>query len=419
MSNILILFTKKYPYGNGEEFIQAELGFHLSSFNRIIVVSCQADKSSKKTKITPSNIQIAKIVGDNTRFRYLRYFLLGLKFINDTDLNEELKSANTFKSKVAAIYYYGKMQKIFTSCVSVLKNLKLDSQDNIVLYSYWFFDITHVAILLKKKFFADYKCSVVTRAHGFDLYEYRSPSNNIPFRKWCLKNIDEVFTCSIDGSNYLKIMYPDFSNKISVSYLGTNDFGMAEFSKGSSFHLVTCSWLAPLKRVDLVASALKTLIDKGVTNIHWTCIGTGTLLKKLKNYSKRNLANISVDFLGQLSNSNVHNFYAHNNIDVFLNVSSTEGLPVSIMEAQSYGIPSIATDVGGTREIVINNCTGRIVPADLTPSQLAVEIQNWINIASDENFKIRINCRKFWETHFNSSINYLAFSQQIQNKTKR
>ena len=103
MSNVLILFTKKFPYGNGEDFIQAELGFHTSLFDKIIVVVCQADRFSEKTKNTPNNIQIIKIVGDNTRLRYLRYFIRGMKFIKDKELSKELKSVHTVKSKIAAI----------------------------------------------------------------------------------------------------------------------------------------------------------------------------------------------------------------------------------------------------------------------------------------------------------------------------
>ena len=44
-------------------------------------------------------------------------------------------------------------------------------------------------------------------------------------------------------------------------------------------------------------------------------------------------------------------------VDLFLTVSANEGIPVSIMEAQSFGIPVIATDVGGISEIV-NNVNG-------------------------------------------------------------
>ena len=49
--------------------------------------------------------------------------------------------------------------------------------------------------------------------------------------------------------------------------------------------------------------------------------------------------------------------YLH--IDLFINTSSSEGVPVSIMEALSVGIPIIATDVGGTKEIVTKT-TARI-----------------------------------------------------------
>ena len=42
-------------------------------------------------------------------------------------------------------------------------------------------------------------------------------------------------------------------------------------------------------------------------------------------------------------------------MDYFINLSDSEGIPVSIMEAMSVGIPIIARDVGGNREIVTNN----------------------------------------------------------------
>ena len=40
--------------------------------------------------------------------------------------------------------------------------------------------------------------------------------------------------------------------------------------------------------------------------------------------------------------------------DVLVNPSYSEGLPTSILEAASIGVPVVATDVGGTKEIFIN-----------------------------------------------------------------
>ena len=45
-------------------------------------------------------------------------------------------------------------------------------------------------------------------------------------------------------------------------------------------------------------------------------------------------------------------YYKNNIIDIFINLSASEGIPVSIMDAISFGIPCIATNVGGTGEIV-------------------------------------------------------------------
>lgn len=53
-----------------------------------------------------------------------------------------------------------------------------------------------------------------------------------------------------------------------------------------------------------------------------------------------------------LSHDQVMNYYKEHHFDVFINMSTNEGVPVSIMEAASFGIPIIATNVGGTSEIV-------------------------------------------------------------------
>jgi len=51
---------------------------------------------------------------------------------------------------------------------------------------------------------------------------------------------------------------------------------------------------------------------------------------------------------------------------LFINTSSSEGIPVSMMEAQSFGIPILAMDVGGVREIV-GPQTGRLLQQDDPP----------------------------------------------------
>lgn len=50
--------------------------------------------------------------------------------------------------------------------------------------------------------------------------------------------------------------------------------------------------------------------------------------------------------MGYIANKDLLDWYKTNKPSIFINVSSSEGVPVSIMESMSCGIPTIATDVG-------------------------------------------------------------------------
>ena len=78
-----------------------------------------------------------------------------------------------------------------------------------------------------------------------------------------------------------------------------------------------------------------------------------------------------------------------NYIDALINVSESEGLPFSMMEAISFGIPVIGTNVGGVKEI-INNDTGILLEKDFEIKSLSSLIDNLREnqITSSENRKL-------------------------------
>ena len=57
-------------------------------------------------------------------------------------------------------------------------------------------------------------------------------------------------------------------------------------------------------------------------------------------------------------------------IDIFVSSSHWEGLPLAIVEAMLLGQPVVATDVGGTSEVVVPERTGTLIPAG-NPERLA------------------------------------------------
>ena len=88
------------------------------------------------------------------------------------------------------------------------------------------------------------------------------------------------------------------------------------------------------------------------------------MMNQIKEMSRELPENIKIDFRGNVKNSDLLEVYKNNQFDLFLNVSLSEGIPVSIMEALSFGIPCIATDVGGTKEIVIDGYNGWLLKKD-------------------------------------------------------
>jgi glycosyltransferase involved in cell wall biosynthesis len=179
-----------------------------------------------------------------------------------------------------------------------------------------------------------------------------------------------------------------------------NGFNAAR-KEGDIFHLLSCSNMTPVKRVSLIIEALKH-VD---IEINWTHIGTGKLRDEITNAVKTLPHNVHVNLLGLLSNKEVLDYYRCNHVDLFINVSKSEGVPVSIMEAFSFGVPAAATNVGGTGEIV-DDSVGKLFDVNVSPQEIAETIKSFAN---SETFQYRDNARNRWNERCNAEKNYIDF----------
>ena len=402
----IVLLTKVFPFATGEEFLEEEIVFLASAFSNIFIIATAVPKGAKQTRSLPHNVKCYVI--NETANKYLKcakYVARGSRYIFDSDARSEFKG-KAAKGKLGVIYISGRSHILANKILHIPEIAKKLEETDTILYSYWFADLPYVSVLLKK-ITNNNNLRIVSRAHGYDLYEYRNASGYIPFRKIVMHNIDKVFPCSCDGQQYLRDQFPDSTEKIEVSYLGTKDCGMAENMGNESFHFVTCSAIIPLKRLDLLAKALKLCEEDGY-HFRWTCIGDGPLLGNLQEYVRTNLKQGTVTFTGRLKHLDVLDYLKTNSINFFVNVSETEGLPVSIMEAVSFGIPALATDVGGTKEIVIPGITGILLTKDISQRELADKIIESSNMTLD-----RKNVRAYWQEHFNSNKNYKMFCEKL------
>lgn len=409
----LIIITKAFPFDVGEEFIENELPILADYFDKIVIMATSVPYNSKQTRSIPDCVSTVVINKEKTAFgKYARCLLQGLPYALSYDLRNELFSSRSFKAYLGALYLKGRSKALARVAEPRLRKV-ISPNEKVVLYSYWFLDLPLLSIELKNTVFRDKNVHIVSRAHGYDLYDFRSRLGVIPFRKKVLSVIDKVFPCSKDGELYLQNKYPNYSTKIETSYLGTKDYGLGLEHSKTYISLVTCSSIISIKRLDLVAEAI-SLLKKDGHNVKWTCIGDGPLQDELHKQVLSLGIGENVLFLGRKKNKEIMNLYKQEAFDVFVNVSETEGLPVSIMEAISFGIPALATDVGGTNEIVKNDITGILLPADVTVDQLKNAIVKICESGMNRN-----TIRQFWLENFNSETNYKLFARRINDITSR
>jgi glycosyltransferase involved in cell wall biosynthesis len=195
-----------------------------------------------------------------------------------------------------------------------------------------------------------------------------------------------------------------------VSYLGSLGFGSATKKESSEIQIVSCSAIIGLKRINLIIEALS--LCESSRKIKWTHFGNGPLFHEVELLSKLKLgtkSNIEFQLMGYLANDAILEFYSKNKIDWFINVSTTEGLPFSIIEACSAGIPSLATEVGGTSEIVIHEENGFLLPADLNAEDLKSAFELAFSMTKPEWALFSKGAYETWYQKFRAESNFPEF----------
>jgi glycosyltransferase involved in cell wall biosynthesis len=91
-------------------------------------------------------------------------------------------------------------------------------------------------------------------------------------------------------------------------------------------------------------------------------------------------------------------------------MSESEGLPVSMMEAISFGIPILAIDCMGVKELV-NEKVGAVFLKETSNEKIASGLVGILNEVS-RNMEKRIAIRQYWREKF-SDTNYNKFYDHV------
>lgn len=400
-----IILTIGYPYGNFEPYLKDELSFHRDA---ILVSSYIGDSTVKNVE---DRVEV---------WHSSNAFFSGNKFVMIVNALKAIRHPLFWKELVSEGIRPISVRKIIQllSCLSKADQIRNyvkkqihkqgNSDDEYVFYAYWMNQLALAAILLAK----DFNGISISRCHGYDLYKRVENNQYVTLQQYLTNKLDYIFPISEDGK---KILLPQLkkqnASKIIVSRLGTSEYGERIISKDiGNFVIVSCSNVVALKRVETIYEAVKAITDFPVKWIHF---GNGPLFNDLSNRVKKEGLNNKVKLMGYQQKVDIMNFYAKNDVHLFVNVSDSEGVPVSIMEAISFGIPCLATDVGGVHEIVQNNVNGWLVSKGCTPEEIAEKINVIRNMPFADYLKMRKKARRLWREWYCAESNYTKIIEQI------
>lgn len=263
---------------------------------------------------------------------------------------------------------------------------------------------------------SDIHVKCITRAHRYDIFDDQVVYRSHYFRKLTLSKLESVFVCSKDGSNYIRRYFPQFKDKIKVSYLGSTklyDVLSEASSNSNEITFLSCSRCHPVKRVPLIYVFLSHLAYRYPNfEFKWIHVGDGEELKSVEEAIRNRCpANFHPQLVGAMANARVQELYVKETIDWFITLSSSEGLPISICEALSYGVPVITTAVGGIPEIV-NERVGILLEEPTEIETFISRISKYIDCRK-AFMQLRSNAATQWAEYFNADTLREQFAREI------
>lgn len=393
MISRLHFFTTRYPFGNSESFVHNELCSLSKFYDEIYIYPIKYNISDQLLmRELPTNVRIIEIPQEfNFKKVIIHSWLILLQFLF-LDFKLDSKHLGRKKSCIKLhLAYFAK-----AAYLSQIIEKHLDTGVNHTFYSFWMHEAAlSLSILKHKKLIENFNF----KCHGFDVYNEVHKEGFIPFRVVNYHYTSNIITISYKNANYIASYYPFFKDRLKVIYLGSDDVGITEKTnkKKETFLIFSCANLIPLKRVTLIPQILAKCRS---INIKWVHAGDGVEREQILRFANELPSNIQIELLGNIPHEDVYNYYKTNDIDLFLHLSASEGLPVSMMEAISFGVPIIACDVGGVSEIVNEN-TGILLPKDFNITLVANQVENFLLYNNFNKKKIR----DYWKQYFNHKKN--------------
>ena len=213
-------------------------------------------------------------------------------------------------------------------------------------------------------------------SESFDEFQVKNYGFSISLQKkvrsFSIKKSDIVVTPSKHLKNF--ILNLGFKNKIEIINNGvfipeenTNIF------TNDQINITIVSRLVSHKNIEKI---IKAISDLNNPLIYLNIIGDGPELNQLQKISLESNNKDNIIFHGKLNRDDINHIFLKS--DIYIQASNYEGLPHSLLEAMSYGIPVLCTPVGECKEILGNEDRGYILDLPVSKNNIKSKISQII-----------------------------------------
>jgi glycosyltransferase involved in cell wall biosynthesis len=219
--------------------------------------------------------------------------------------------------------------------------------------------------------------NVIITLRGGDTYV--KPWMSKKWRKFYIEDggkVDAFITMSQHQKDYLHEKWGVAKNKIHVIPIS---FGAAKViapkhPNETVLKVVSVFRMCWEKNIDGNLRVIKELKDKGI-NVQYSLYGDGPDSGQVWYLIDKYQLSECVTYYGKVKNEVLKNQLPK--YDFFLQLSLSEALPTSVIEAQSLGLPAIVSDSGGLPESILNEESGFCLPSYKTDIAANLMVALW------------------------------------------
>ena len=250
---------------------------------------------------------------------------------------------------------------------------------------------------------------------GFRPYDFKLVHTLLsPLIRLVWKKADEI----VANSKGLRLLAEDFAPQLPIHII-PNGVDIHRFSPDERdwepAHLLFTGRVVYQKGLDILVGALASLKDK---KWHLTIVGDGPYREELHSLAHEKGIHDRITFAGWVDKGRILDYYQEATLFVF--PSRHEGMPNSVLEAMAMGLPVVASDISGNRELVQDQKTGLLHPSrdtqSLTGALAAVIDDQNLRREMGKRSRKRIEEQFTWKQ---TAQKYLVLSQEVRSSQQK